>query len=130
MSTGNLICLYRIHELVLNRLLSRFQEGIIPDLTAYFEETWVLPVYHDRFPAFMERQRRLMIEAALHHTGQYTDTKKLLEQLRDYATKNPHSLSMPEEERRNLYTAFDQSPDRKMMDESLRSYLVDVVPQE
>jgi hypothetical protein len=46
---SNLECLYGHHEKYYNRLVSRFEEGVIPDFVNFFNETWALALFHDRF---------------------------------------------------------------------------------
>ena len=53
----NLLSLYGMHEKYLNRLVSRFDEGIIPDFKTFFNEPWAQPLFHDRFRAYMKRLR-------------------------------------------------------------------------
>jgi len=52
-STSNLMCLYNKHEKILNKVVSRYDEGLIDDLFAFFRQAWVMAVYHDRFPEYM-----------------------------------------------------------------------------
>jgi hypothetical protein len=46
---SNLECLYGHHEKYYNRLVSRFDEGVITDFVNFFNETWALALFHDRF---------------------------------------------------------------------------------
>jgi len=52
-----MLCLYGMHEKYLNRLISRFDEGIIPDFKKFFNEPWAQPLFHDRFRSYMKRLR-------------------------------------------------------------------------
>ncbi|XP_036406486.1 cilia- and flagella-associated protein 61 [Megalops cyprinoides] len=60
---SNYLCLYGKHELLLNRLCGRFEEGLIRDLYSYFNEPWCLAIYHDRFADFEEEVRQIMESA-------------------------------------------------------------------
>eukprot|EP00062_Callorhinchus_milii_P013205 gi/632961029/ref/XP_007896529.1/ PREDICTED: uncharacterized protein C20orf26 homolog [Callorhinchus milii] len=57
---SNYMCLYQQHERVLNNLHSRFNEGLILDFHSYFNESWCLPIYHDRFFEFKEEVRKIV----------------------------------------------------------------------
>ncbi|XP_052270971.1 cilia- and flagella-associated protein 61-like [Dreissena polymorpha] len=59
--TSNLICLFGLHERCMNNITSRLKEGLIKDLYKYFNETWALALYHDRFADFREELRELLI---------------------------------------------------------------------
>ncbi|TGZ58269.1 hypothetical protein CRM22_009731 [Opisthorchis felineus] len=48
--TGNYIQLYRMHAKLLNKLVTRYQEGLITDLYDFLNGVWPLAIYHDRFP--------------------------------------------------------------------------------
>jgi hypothetical protein len=56
----NLLCLYTRHEKYFNRLISRFDEGVIPDLISFLNETWALPLYHDKLPQFIGTLRQMV----------------------------------------------------------------------
>ncbi|KAI1897390.1 hypothetical protein AGOR_G00082810 [Albula goreensis] len=60
---SNYLCLYGRHELLLNRLCARFDEGLITDLYSFFKERWCMAIYHDRFVDFEEEVRQI-IESA------------------------------------------------------------------
>eukprot|EP00050_Salpingoeca_kvevrii_P000101 m.141701 g.141701 ORF g.141701 m.141701 type:complete len:252 (+) comp10025_c0_seq1:232-987(+) len=50
---SNIAMIHGLHEKYLNNLLSRFDEGIIPDLFAFFRESWAVAIFHDRFREFI-----------------------------------------------------------------------------
>ncbi|CAH8476461.1 unnamed protein product [Schistosoma turkestanicum] len=56
----NYIQLFNLHESLLNHLVSRFDEGSISDFYDYFNETWSLAIYHDRFADFKTEIRNLI----------------------------------------------------------------------
>ncbi|CAM4687298.1 unnamed protein product [Leuciscus chuanchicus] len=62
---SNLLCLYRKHQLLLNHLCSRYQEGLVHDMYSYFKENWCLALYHDRFADFEQEVRQIMDSAKL-----------------------------------------------------------------
>uniref|UniRef100_A0A8C8J445 Cilia- and flagella-associated protein 61 N-terminal domain-containing protein n=1 Tax=Oncorhynchus tshawytscha TaxID=74940 RepID=A0A8C8J445_ONCTS len=57
---SNYLCLYGKHELLLNRLCSRYDEGLVHDLYSYFREKWCLAIYHDRFADFEQEMHQIM----------------------------------------------------------------------
>nr|XP_029486935.1 cilia- and flagella-associated protein 61 [Oncorhynchus nerka] len=57
---SNYLCLYGKHELLLNRLCSRYDEGLVHDLYSYFREKWCLAMYHDRFADFEQEMHQIM----------------------------------------------------------------------
>jgi len=50
----NWICLYGLPETVINRLTSRYDEGIITDMVTFLREDWAMSLYHDRFVDFVK----------------------------------------------------------------------------
>ncbi|THD25271.1 Cilia-and flagella-associated protein 61 [Fasciola hepatica] len=58
---SNYIRLYNLHERLFNNLVSRFDEGLIPDLFEFFNDVWPLAIYHDRFDEFLGEVRDLLI---------------------------------------------------------------------
>uniref|UniRef100_A0A6Q2XLS2 Cilia and flagella associated protein 61 n=1 Tax=Esox lucius TaxID=8010 RepID=A0A6Q2XLS2_ESOLU len=65
---SNYLCLYGKHQLLLNRLCCRYDEGLVHDLYSYFKEKWCLAIYHDRFPDF-EKEIQQIIESTKDHSG-------------------------------------------------------------
>uniref|UniRef100_A0A0X3PA99 Uncharacterized protein n=1 Tax=Schistocephalus solidus TaxID=70667 RepID=A0A0X3PA99_SCHSO len=56
---SNLIRLFSVHEKALNNLVSRYDEGLITDFYAYFEEPWAMAIFHDRFDDFRQEIHEL-----------------------------------------------------------------------
>ncbi len=83
-----MLCLYNLHEKYLNRLLVRYHEGLIPDLTTFLSETWALPIYHDHFQDFMRQSRKEMISAAHKSPNKMPDHARLLEHLASFAASS------------------------------------------
>ena len=48
----NWLQLVGLPEAAINRLASRYDEGIVPDLPAFLEQNWAVALYHDRFGEF------------------------------------------------------------------------------
>ncbi|ORX43430.1 hypothetical protein BCR36DRAFT_415613 [Piromyces finnis] len=134
----NMICLYGMHEKYLNRLISRFDEGIIPDFNKFLNEPWAQPLFYDRFRSYMKRLRDDLMNPSpssvpLLPIGQNDEEnenadekpmemKEILDRLYQYVAKNE---IVPEEERVKLYSSFDRSFDRKKIDYTIYRYLVE-----
>ncbi|CAL8069000.1 unnamed protein product [Calicophoron daubneyi] len=58
---SNYIQLYGVHEMLLNKLASRFDEGLIHDLYEFLDDVWPLAIYHDRFADFREEVREILL---------------------------------------------------------------------
>ena len=50
----NWICLYGLPETVVNRLTSRYDEGIIVNIVQFLREDWAMALYHDGFVSFLK----------------------------------------------------------------------------
>ena len=48
----NWIQLVGLPEAAINRLASRYDEGIVPDLPAFLQQNWAVALFHDRFGEF------------------------------------------------------------------------------
>jgi hypothetical protein len=81
-----MLCLYNLHEKYLNRLLVRYGEGLITDMTGFLAETWALPIYHDHFQEFLRQSRQEMLVMTKKYPGQMPDHTRLLEHLVNVAT--------------------------------------------
>jgi hypothetical protein len=68
---SNFTCLVGLPEAYLNRLVLRFDEGLITDLAAFFRANWAMGLFHDRFPEFRELLKN--------RTRTITDLKALTE---------------------------------------------------
>lgn len=45
----NYIKLYGLHERFLNNLVARYQQGLIKDFFDFFNDSWAVAIFHDRF---------------------------------------------------------------------------------
>ncbi|XP_078714752.1 cilia- and flagella-associated protein 61 isoform X1 [Lampetra fluviatilis] len=66
--SSNYVHLYGQHEQLLNKLLSRFDEGLIPDLYSYFRQPWCMAIFHDRFQD-LQRELRQLVSTAQAESG-------------------------------------------------------------
>uniref|UniRef100_A0A674BZT4 Cilia and flagella associated protein 61 n=1 Tax=Salmo trutta TaxID=8032 RepID=A0A674BZT4_SALTR len=72
---SNYLCLYGKHELLLNRLCSRYDEGLVHDLYSYFREKWCLAIYHDRFADFEQEMHQIMESTKVQLVQRMVDEK-------------------------------------------------------
>lgn len=146
--TQNLACLYGRHEKYFNRLVSRFDEKVIPDFISYvylfsllyslstnslmslfrfFQETWALVMFHDRFPTFVSN----LLEESI----QKDDIKDIVDDLANqtkevllivFIYKSPnfnpfYPLFIQVDE---MYEKFDKTLARDEMNQSVFDYLM------
>ncbi|KAI9105411.1 hypothetical protein DFS34DRAFT_574538 [Phlyctochytrium arcticum] len=117
----NMQSLYGMHEKYLNRLASRFDEGIISDFITFFEEPWALPIFYDQFSAFMASlQQDLLATRKLSDQGD--EIGEIMATLAEYAD-NKEEISGTE--KRQLYQAFDNAPGRRMFDKRVFDFLLE-----
>ncbi|KAK5670871.1 hypothetical protein QVD99_002641 [Batrachochytrium dendrobatidis] len=144
----NILCLYGLHEKYLNRLVARFDEGIITDFVKFLNEPWALPLYHDRFPQFVRSSREegmaeqsdemKAIIAQLEHHVQVSKQVTTMYHFAEGWLMDGYQDSMiatnalqykpsqcDEQERAVLYKLFDQSPDRKKWDAKVFEFMFD-----
>ncbi|GFR98710.1 cilia- and flagella-associated protein 61-like [Elysia marginata] len=57
----NYLCLFGVHEKMLNKMQARFDEGLIEDFYKYLAEPWATAIFHDRFADFRDEIRELLI---------------------------------------------------------------------
>lgn len=119
--TNNYTRLYTVHEKYLNRLVSRFDEGLIKDFVAFFNEDSCLPVFHDRFGGFVESLRHDMLALKTN------DGKEIVETIKRWVEKNNKDTSVnglpSKEEQKTLFTKFDKSQDRTLLTRKVFAYL-------
>ncbi|KAJ3278025.1 hypothetical protein HK104_002732, partial [Borealophlyctis nickersoniae] len=111
----NLLCLYGLHEKYLNRLVARFDEGVIVDFLSFLNEPWALPLYHDRFTDFSRQLRSEMLSTA------NEEVDDIVETLMDHIQRG---VPLPQEEAEDLYKAFDNAPSRKVWDKRVFEFLL------
>lgn len=52
--TDNYVKLPGLHQKLLNNIISRYHEGLVPDLFRYFHSAWATALFHDRFHRFVQ----------------------------------------------------------------------------
>ncbi|XP_035380422.1 cilia- and flagella-associated protein 61 [Electrophorus electricus] len=80
---SNYVCLYGKHQLLLNHLYERFDEGLLSDLYSYFRESWCMAIYHDRFADFEQEVRQIMETTKIEADGDSVTVAKLSEMIVD-----------------------------------------------
>ncbi|XP_043191532.1 cilia- and flagella-associated protein 61-like isoform X1 [Amphibalanus amphitrite] len=88
--TDNFIALHGLHEVLLNNMVARYEEGLITDLYTYFRDPWAMLVFHDRFSVLLEDIRRA-VQRCLCRDGKLTLEEKIVDDLCRYS-----ELSQPE----------------------------------
>lgn len=111
---NNLICLFGLHERFLNNLVSRFDEGLISDFYAYFNETWSMALFHDRFPDFRDEVRELLITRP---AGNVAALEEKVRQLID------EDLVLNKTQRANLQDVYRDTNAKRAVETRLLSFL-------
>lgn len=109
---NNYTCLYQLHQLYVNRLCSRFDEGIIQDFVSFFNEDWAILLYHPHMRPFLANIRSEMMQY------RSVSFRSLLEQLQHLDLKDVHP-----ETRKQIYHAFDNSVDRQFLAQKVWKFL-------
>ncbi|KAI9197169.1 uncharacterized protein BJ171DRAFT_585964 [Polychytrium aggregatum] len=117
-ASDNLLCLYGLHEKYLNRLVARFDEGVIKDFVSFLSEPWALPIYYDRFVNFSRATRRALLQD---EHEQDEGARALVEKIRHFAARDDTPLP---ESQPILYKIFDHSSVRKKWDQESFEYLL------
>jgi hypothetical protein len=102
-----LVTLYGKHERYFNRLLARFNEGVITDFVDFFQEPWALSLFHDRFPTFLELLKENLIVSK-----QSQDIAEILSEINN-------------KQNDVLYEKFDKSEGRLLWDQKVFKYLLE-----
>ncbi|XP_048259860.1 cilia- and flagella-associated protein 61-like isoform X2 [Haliotis rufescens] len=111
---SNLICLFGIHERYLNNMLSRYEEGLIKDFYSYFQQSWSMAIYHDRFPDFRDEIRELLI----------TSPEEALEALEEKVRMVvDDEISMSKTQRRELLEAYAGTGAKRAVETRLLSFI-------
>ncbi|KAM4770899.1 cilia- and flagella-associated protein 61 [Rhinophrynus dorsalis] len=110
---SNLICLYGLHERLLNNLCARFEEGLIKDLYSYFMEPWCMAIYHDRFIDFKQEVHEILASKQVHDQP---TMKQLVQQVAD----DELNLAEP---RKYLKRILEQNGYKKEVEKSVLNYL-------
>jgi len=111
----NLLCLYGLHEKYLNNLMQRHKEGLILDLYTYFEESWCMAIYHDRFKDFRSEIRDIF------STPDDAGAASLEAKIRKLTLEQ--GTPLPSEQRKHLEDIFTGTGCRETIRERLNSFL-------
>ncbi|KAJ8275016.1 hypothetical protein COCON_G00096410 [Conger conger] len=113
----NYLCLYGRHELLLNRLCARFDEGLIPDLHSYFKERWCLAIYHDRFVDFEEEVRQVMESVKIQGEDEVLSIPEVVQKMVD------EELVVPEDPNQYLEKVFAKGNELTPLKRGVLNYL-------
>jgi len=110
----NFLCLFGIHERMVNNLTSRFAEGLVKDFYAYLMEPWALAMYHDRFADFRDEIRELLITNPNEGANTLED---LARQLVDEET------GLSDGQRKELMTAYMSTGAKRAVETRLLNFM-------
>uniref|UniRef100_UPI003AB02D8A cilia- and flagella-associated protein 61-like n=1 Tax=Centroberyx gerrardi TaxID=166262 RepID=UPI003AB02D8A len=81
---SNYLCLYGKHQLLLNQLASRYDQGLVHDLYSFFREKWSLAIFHDRFSDFELEIQQIIASTKLQDGGSVPElVRRLVEGKQD-----------------------------------------------
>uniref|UniRef100_A0A8C2CMI5 Cilia and flagella associated protein 61 n=1 Tax=Cyprinus carpio TaxID=7962 RepID=A0A8C2CMI5_CYPCA len=107
---SNLLCLYRKHQLLLNHLCSRYDEGLVHDMYSYFRENWCFALYHDRFADFEQEVRQIMDSAKLEGENGSVSIQEALQKIVDDKAESNQSMSLSDVfQKSEAYSALRKS---------------------
>ncbi|KAJ3411300.1 hypothetical protein HDV05_002404 [Chytridiales sp. JEL 0842] len=109
----NYLCLYGLHEKYLNRLVSRFDEGIIPDIVSFLDESWAYPIYHDNFTDFTTRSRKEML------SRQGGPLQDLIERLQDLGSTGE---KIDPDHTEDIFKKFGELNEKKIWDAEVHQF--------
>jgi len=112
----NLICLYGIHERYLNNLVQRYDEGLIKDFYSFFQESWCLAIFHDRFIDLRTEIHEIFAEKES-HDGKNISFEEMIHNLID------EDMVLSEFQRDTLGQIYNKSRSKRLIDQRLLSFL-------
>ena len=98
---NNYLTMFNMFQNYYNRLVSRFEEGIIEDFVKYFEQPWALALFHDRLPDLLENLKIMSV---------------------NQATENIKQIMHSQEDPDDKYAKFDRSPERAEWDKQVYGF--------
>jgi hypothetical protein len=114
----NYLCLYGLHERYLNSLLSRYSEGLVPDLFTFLREPWACALFHDRFPDLRDEVREMLSQQPATEDGGSQSVEQRVREL----LEDQHTVSL-EGQRERLLAEFAASPVKGGLEQLLHRYL-------
>ncbi|XP_049630284.1 cilia- and flagella-associated protein 61 [Suncus etruscus] len=112
--TSNYIRLFGQHEQVLNNLCGRFNDNMIPDLYSFFEESWSMAIFHDRFIDLRKELRHILISS---------EDKTPLSMERVAFQIEDEEITLNEKSRTYLKRVYEQSIYKSLVEKSILDYL-------
>ncbi|KAK3738961.1 hypothetical protein RRG08_006528 [Elysia crispata] len=110
----NYLCLYGIHEKMLNKMLARFDEGLIDDFYRYLAEPWAAAIFHDRFADLRDEIRELLITSP-------KDKEATLEDISRQLVDEETGLS--EQQRKELLMAYVSTGAKRAVETRLLNFI-------
>ncbi|XP_056620849.1 LOW QUALITY PROTEIN: cilia- and flagella-associated protein 61 [Triplophysa dalaica] len=93
---SNLLCLHGKHQMLLNHLRSRYNDGLVQDLYSYFRENWCLALFHDRFTDFEQEVRQIMDSAKVEGDNGLVSMHEVLQKMVGDKTETGHLMNLSE----------------------------------
>ncbi|XP_055977413.1 cilia- and flagella-associated protein 61 [Sorex fumeus] len=112
--TSNYIRLFGQHEQVLNNLCNRFSDNMIPDLYSFFEESWSMAIFHDRFIDLRKKLRQILIASEEENSP---SMELIALQIED------EEITLNEKPRKYLKRVYEQSIYKSLVEKSILDYL-------
>lgn len=110
----NYLCLYGVHEKMLNKMLARFDEGLIDDFYKYLAEPWAAAIFHDRFADFRDEIRELLITCP-------QDKESTLEDLSRHLVDEETGLN--EQQKKELLMAYISTGSKRAVETRLLNFI-------
>ncbi|KAJ3188212.1 hypothetical protein HDU85_005362 [Gaertneriomyces sp. JEL0708] len=114
----NYTSLFGLQAGYLNRLIERYEEGIITDFRSFLAEPWALPIYYDKLRPFTAHLAQETVALSSNDEA----LREVVETLREHLSLN-EKIEM--DESRQLYKAFDNSAPRTFLDKKVFEYLLE-----
>ncbi|KAI9009513.1 hypothetical protein BC832DRAFT_529739 [Gaertneriomyces semiglobifer] len=114
----NYTSLFGLQAGYLNRLIERYEEGIITDFRSFLAEPWALPIYYDKLRPFTAHLAQETVALSSNDEA----LREVVETLREHLSLN-EKIEM--DESRQLYKAFDNSAPRTLLDKKVFEYLLE-----
>ncbi|XP_063727763.1 cilia- and flagella-associated protein 61-like isoform X1 [Symsagittifera roscoffensis] len=121
--SGNIMCLYGKNEKLLNRMVSRFEEGLIKDFYTYFEEPWAMALFHDRFEDLLLEIREILTNPPPVQSGDEGEDGEMNSFTQKVRAIIEENMEMKSGEWNKLMKEFQSGGYKKSVETRLLAYL-------
>ncbi|XP_063728572.1 cilia- and flagella-associated protein 61-like [Symsagittifera roscoffensis] len=119
----NILCLYGKNEKLLNRMVSRFEEGLIKDFYTYFEEPWAMALFHDRFEDLLLEIREILTNPPPVQSGDEGEDGEMNSFTQKVRAIIEENMEMKSGEWNKLMKEFQSGGYKKSVETRLLAYL-------